>query len=88
MNMKNPTMECSYSSSCIELTVVLVGCWLECYPSRLHHVYQGEYVVLNGIYLDGGERKIFHDCVDEIRGWGKSETLKKVGYSTVYGTYE
>ena len=41
---------------------------------------------MNEVDIDGGERKISHDCVDEIRGWGKSETLKKVGDSTMYRT--
>ena len=40
----------------------------------------------NEINLDGGERKICRDCVDEIRGRGKSETLKKVGDRTVHRT--
>ena len=40
------------------------------------------------IDLYGGEQKICRDCVDEIRGRGKSETLQKVGDSTVYGTDE
>ena len=34
------------------------------------------------------ERSIFRDCVDKLQGQGKSETSKKVGYSTVYGTYK
>ena len=42
-------------------------------------------MAMNEIDLDGGERKIFRDCVDKIRGRGKPETLKKVGNSTVYG---
>ena len=43
---------------------------------------------MNEIDLDGGEPKTFCDCVDKIRVRGKSETLKKVGYGTVYGTDE
>ena len=42
-------------------------------------------MVLNDIYFDGAERNICRDCVDELRGWGKSETFKKVGNITVYG---
>ena len=86
--LKSLTMVCSYRSSCIDLPVALVDCWVEGFPSRFHHVYQGGYVAMNEINLDGGERNICHDCVEEIRGRGKSETLKMVGYSTVYGTDE
>ena len=53
---------------------------------RLHCVCQGGGVLLNYIYFDGAEQKIFHDCVDELQGWGKSDTLKKVGDNIVYGT--
>ena len=42
-------------------------------------------MVLNDIYFDGVERKIYCNCVDKIRGRGKSETLQKVGDRTVYG---
>ena len=66
--------------------MALVDFHVEGYPLRLYHVYQGGYVAMNEIDLDGGERKIFCDCVDKIQGQGKSETLKKVGDSTVYGT--
>ena len=45
-------------------------------------------MILNDIYFDGAERKIFRNCVDKIWGWGKSETLNKVGDITVYGTDE
>ena len=43
-------------------------------------------MAMNEINLDVGERKIFRDCVDEIWGRGKSETLKKVRDRTLYGT--
>ena len=84
----NPTMVCSYRSFCIDLPVALVDCQVEGCFSRLHHVCQGGYVLLNDIDFDGAERKICRDCVDELRGRGKSETLEKVGDSTVYGTDE
>ena len=32
-------------------------------------------MVLNDVDFDGTERKICRDCVDEIQGKGKSETL-------------
>ena len=41
---------------------------------------------MNEINLDGGKMNIFRDCVEDIRGRDKSETLKKMGYITVYGT--
>ena len=34
---------------------------IEGYPLRLHHVYPGEYVVLNYIDFDGAKRKICSD---------------------------
>ena len=55
---------------------------------RLHHVFQGEYLVLDYNDFDGAERNICRGCVDKIRGWGKSEILNKVGYFTVYVTDE
>ena len=45
-------------------------------------------MAMNEIDLDGGDWKICCDCVDEIRGWGKSETLKKVGDRNMYGKDE
>ena len=45
-------------------------------------------MAMHEINIDGGERKICRDCVDNIQGRGKSETLKKVGDSTVYRTEE
>ena len=83
-NLTNPTMVYSSRSSCIDLPVLLVDCQVEDCPSRLQHVCQREYVILNYNYFDGAEWKIFRDCVDKLRDWGKSETSKKVGYSTVY----
>ena len=79
-------MVCSYPYSCIYLPVELVDCQVDGFPSCLHHVYQGVYVVMNEIGLDGGEQNICRNCVDKIRGQGKSETLKKVGDSTVCRT--
>ena len=70
-NPTNPTMACSYYSYFLELTGALVDFQVEGCPQRLHHVCQGEYVDMNEIDLDGGERKIFHDCVDKMQGWGK-----------------
>ena len=86
--MTNPKMVCSYRYSCLDLPVALVDCQVGGFPSRLHHVCQGEYVAMNEINLDGGERNIYRDCVDNIWGRGKPETLKKVGDSIVYGIYE
>ena len=45
-------------------------------------------MVLNDIDFDIRERKICWDCVDEIWGQVKSETLQKVGNRTMYGADE
>ena len=45
-------------------------------------------MAMNKIDIDGGEQNICRDCVDKIRGRGKSNTLKKVGDSTMYRTDE
>ena len=84
--MTNPMMVCSYRYSCIDLPVALVDFKEEGCPLHLYPIFEGEYVVLNDINFDGEERNICRDCVNEIRGGGKSETSKKVGDSTVYGT--
>ena len=55
---------------------------------RLHHVFQGGYVAMYEIDLDGAELKIFLDCVDELWMGGKPEKLKKVGHITVLRTDE
>ena len=81
-------MVCSYRSSCIDLPVFLVDCQVGGCYSRLQHICQGKYVLLNDIDFDGAKRKIYNNCVDKLRDRGKPETLKKVGYSTVYGTDE
>ena len=83
MNLKNPKMVCSYRYFSLDLTVALVDCKVEGCPLRFRHVCQGGYVVLNDIDFDGVERNICRNCVDELHGRGKSETLKKVGDSTV-----
>ena len=54
----------------------------------MHHVCQGEYILLNYIGFDGAERKICRNFVDKLRGRGKSETFNKVGDSTLYGMDE
>ena len=41
-------------------------------------------MVLDYIYFDGEERRIFRDCVDDIRMGGNTEKLNKVQHSTVY----
>ena len=81
-------MLCSHRSSCIDLPVAFFYCHVEGFPSCFHHICQGGYVVLNCIGFYGAERNICHNQVDELRGWGKSETFKKVGDSTVYRTDE
>ena len=58
-NLINLMMVCNYRSSCLDLTVVLVDFQVEGCPSRLHRVFQGDYVILNYIDFDGEKRKIF-----------------------------
>ena len=88
MNLTNWKMVCSYHSTCLELPVALVDFKMEGCSSRVHHVFKGGYVVLNDIDFDEAERNIYRNCVDKLRGQKKSETLKKVGDSTVYGMEE
>ena len=57
--MTNTKIVCSYPSYFLGLPVVLVGFQVEGYPLRLHHVYQGRYVVLNYIFFYGAKRKFF-----------------------------
>ena len=76
-------MVCSYRSSCIDLPVALVDCQVEGFHLILHHICQGDYVILNDIDYDGAEWNIFRNCVDKLQGRGKSEKLKKAGDSTV-----
>ena len=39
---------------------------------------------IHEINIDGAERNIFCDCVDELRIGGKPEKLKKLVHNTVY----
>ena len=66
--------------------MALVDCQMEGCASRLHHVFQGGYVAMHDINIDGAERKICCDSVDELRMGGKPEKLNEVGQSTVYMT--
>ena len=43
-------------------------------------------MAMHAINLDGAERKICHNCVDELWMGGKPKKLKKVQHSTVYRT--
>ena len=63
MYLVNPTMVCSCRYSCFDLLVALVDCQVEVCPSRLHHICQGEYVVLNHIAFDGAERSGAEDLL-------------------------
>ena len=60
-------MVCSYFSSYLELPMAPVDCQVEVGPSRLQHVYKGRYVAMHEIDITGAERKIFHDCVEDLR---------------------
>ena len=45
-------------------------------------------MAMHAIDIDVAERKICHNCVDEIWMGGKPKKLKKVKHSTVYRTDE
>ena len=81
-------MVCSYRSSCLDLPVALVACNTKGCELRLHHVCQGEYVAMHEIKLGVSERKIFRQCVDDLRMGGKPDKLKMVQHSTMYRTDE
>ena len=68
--------------------MALVDCQMEVCSSRLKHICQGEYVAMHEIYIDGAERTICSNCVDDIWMGGKAEKLKKVGHSTEYSREE
>ena len=86
--MVNPKMVCSYRSSCLDLPVALVDCHMKGCELRLHHVCQREYVAMHEIELDGAERKICCECVDDLRMGGKPEKSNMVQHRTVYRTDE
>ena len=65
-----------------------VYCQMKGYELRLHHVYQGKYVAVNEIELDGTERKICRKCVENLWMGGKPEKLKMVQHITVYRSEE
>ena len=76
--MVNPKMVCSYHSFCLNLPVALVYFQMKGCEFHLRHVFQGGYVAMHAIYLDGSKRKICHDCVDDLWMGGKPKKLKKV----------
>ena len=81
-------MVCYYHSSCLELPVALVDFQVEGFPLCLHQICQGGYVPLNYIDFGRAERNIYCNYSDELRERGKSDILKKVEDSTVYGMEE
>ena len=56
-----------YRYYCMDLSVALVDFQMEGCASCLYHACQGEYMAMHDIDPDGAERKICHDCVDELR---------------------
>ena len=58
--------------------MALVDCQIKGCELRLHHIYQGEYVAMHEIHLDGEELNVFNNCIDRISMGGKPEKLKKV----------
>ena len=45
-------------------------------------------MAMHEIDLDGAEREICRECVDELWMGGKPEKLKKAQHITVYSTYK
>ena len=45
-------------------------------------------MAMHEINIDGAQRKICRNCVDELWMGGKPDNLKKVGHITVYRTDE
>ena len=82
--MVNPKLVCSYRSSCLDLNVAIFDCQMKGCELRLHHVFQGGYVDMHAIDIEGAEWKICHNCVDEIWMGGKPKKLKKVQHITLY----
>ena len=77
-------MACSYRSSCLGLPVAFVDCQMKGCESRLRHVCEGEYVAMHEIEFDRSERKICHECIDDLSMGGKFEKSKMMQDSTVY----
>ena len=69
-------MVCSYRPFYIDLPVALVDCQMKECESLLYQVYQGDYVVMHDIDLEGVDQKICRNCVDNIWIGGKPEKLK------------
>ena len=81
--MANLRMVCSYRPSCIDLPVALVDCQMKNCESLLYHVYQGDYVAMHDVNIEGVDQKICRNCVDDIWIGGKPEKLKKVQHITM-----
>ena len=76
-------MACSCRSSCLGLPVDLFDCQIKGCGSGLHHVCQGGYVDMHESELDGSERNICRECIDDLRMGRKFEKLKMMQDSTV-----
>ena len=70
--------------------MTLVDFQMEGCPLCLHHVYQGEYVILDYIDLTEGSGRFVTILFMRLEGGGggKSEKLEKFVGSTVYGIIE
>ena len=64
--LANPTVVCSYCSSCLYLPAALIDCQMRGCDSCLHHVCQGGYVAMHEIDPDGAELNICPECVDKL----------------------
>ena len=77
-------MTCSYRSSCLGLPVALADFQMKGCKLRLYHLCQGEYLAMHEIKLDGWERDICRECIDDLRMGGKCEKSKMMQDRTVY----
>ena len=76
--LANLTIVLFYPSSCLNLTVALVGfIWSNVHPDCTMSV-RGGYVAMHEIDIDGAEQKICRGCVDELCMGSKPNKLKKV----------
>ena len=76
-------MVCFYHFSFLDLPVRLLIVRWSISLRACKTFVGGGYVLLNDTDHDRAEQNICCNCVDELQGRGKSDTLKKVGDSTV-----
>ena len=67
----------------------IIDCQMEGRPSRLYHVFQGEYVILNYINFDRGIKTFVAIILMSLGGgMSKSDKLEKLGDRNVSRSIE